>query len=271
MSFLERIMQKFLKKQQSERPRAYFYTLKISSPNGNGHARDFFAAIRGKETLSLIAEIKRASPSKGKFPVKFSTEALAKIYEKNGAHAISVVTEERFFAGTLPMLQEARSATTLPVLRKDFVLTPHDLYESKLFKADAVLIIAKLFSPKKLKEMVSGALSLGLQPLLEVHDREDLKNVLPLNPHAIGINARDLRTLTLRKERVFELLPFIPKDTIIVAESGIQSSEDMKRLRGKVDAVLVGEAIMTSCRPDEAIRGLLSVNSVVSDAAGVKL
>ncbi|MBI5754646.1 indole-3-glycerol-phosphate synthase [Candidatus Peregrinibacteria bacterium] len=259
MNFLKKVTRKYMERKAEGISHARFCTFKIEI---NGPKRDFYAIIQGKETLSLIAEIKRASPSKGRFPIQYSPSELAKIYEQNGAHAISVVTEERFFCGTLPMLKEVRNSTSLPVLRKDFLLTPHDLYESKFFNADAVLIIAKLFSPKKLKEIVKTAREMHLQPLIEIHDREDLNNALPLNPRAIGINARDLRTLILRKERIFELLPFIPKDTIIVAESGIQSSEDMKRLQGLVDAVLVGEAIVTAKRPDEAIRGLLSVNGI---------
>ncbi|MCU0651670.1 MAG: indole-3-glycerol phosphate synthase TrpC [Candidatus Omnitrophica bacterium] len=207
--------------------------------------RPFIEAINKPRQISLIAEIKRASPSCGVIREDFNPQAIAKIYEEAGAAAISVLTEEDYFLGSLNYLSEVKNTTGLPVLRKDFILEPYQVYESRLAGADAILLIADLLSKDKLVELMQIAETLGLDCLVEVHTEKELKKVLNLKVPLIGINNRDLHTLEVDFKITERLFPLVSKDKIIVVESGIKSRQDTLffKILG-VNALLIGEAFM---------------------------
>jgi indole-3-glycerol phosphate synthase len=231
--------------------------------------RPFIEAITKPRQISLIAEIKKASPSRGVIREDFNPREIAKIYQACGAAAISVLTEEDFFQGNISFLNEIKTAVELPLLRKDFILEPYQVYESRFFGADAILLIADLLSLEKLNELISLADSLGLGCLVEVHRERELKKILNLkvpasdasnqtgksSPSAaagkkavifmIGINNRDLHTLEVDFKTTEKLFPLIPKDRVVVVESGIKKSPDVLFLRILgASAVLIGEAFM---------------------------
>jgi indole-3-glycerol phosphate synthase len=208
--------------------------------------RPFIESINKKNEISLIAEIKKASPSEGVIRQDFNPQGIAKIYQDAGAQALSVLTEEDFFQGSLSYINEAKSAVNLPVLRKDFILEPYQVYESRFFGADAVLLIADLLSRDKLSELINLANTLGLDSLVEAHTEKELKKVLGLKEvPLIGINNRDLHTLEVDFKVTEKLFPLIPKDKPVVVESGIKTRQDtlfLKILGAK--AVLIGTAFM---------------------------
>jgi len=210
--------------------------------------RPFIEQINKPKTISLIAEIKKASPSRGIIRQDFNYQEIARIYQEAGACAISVLTEEDFFQGNITYLNEIKSVVDLPLLRKDFVLEPYQVYESRYFGADAILLIADLLSAQKLSELISLADTLGLDCLLEVHTEKELKKVLNLKKlvnFMIGINNRDLHTLEVDFKITEKLFPLIPKDRVIVVESGIKTYQDVLFLKiFGASAVLIGEAFM---------------------------
>jgi indole-3-glycerol phosphate synthase len=219
-------------------------------------ARDFLGALRAKRP-AVIAEIKRASPSKGLLRENFDPAAIARSYEKAGAACMSVLTDAEFFQGSTTHLQQARAACALPALRKDFLIDPYQAYESRALGADCVLLIAACLEDRGMRELEALALELGMAVLVEVHDAAELERALELKTPLIGINNRNLRTFETRLETTLELLPRVPKDRIIVTESGIVSPADVARMRAAgVHTFLVGEAFMRAPDPGTALRKL---------------
>ena len=207
--------------------------------------RPFLEAINKPHTISLIAEIKKQSPSRGIIRQEFNHQEIAKTYSDAGVQAISVLTEEYFFAGNIAYINEIKNEVALPVLRKDFILEPYQVYESRVFGADAILLIADLLAKEKLAELMQLAESLGLDYLVESHTDKELKKVLSLKAPLIGINNRDLHTLEVDPKTTEKLFILMPKDKIVVVESGIKTSQDVLFLKILgVKAVLIGEAFM---------------------------
>ena len=208
-------------------------------------SRDFVEAINKPRTISLIAEIKKQSPSRGILRQDFSHQGIARSYEDAQVQAISVLTEEDYFAGNLSYINEVKSLVSVPILRKDFIFDSYQVFESRFYGADAILLIADLLTREKLCELMAIAADLGLACLVEVHTEKELKKVLNLKVPLIGINNRDLHTLEVDPKTTEKLFPFIPKGKIIVVESGIKSRQDVMFLKILgVSAVLVGEAFM---------------------------
>ncbi len=210
--------------------------------------RDFRAALesgRGEKLPRLIAEIKRKSPSKKDVLADLDVEEIVKIYNKK-ATAISVLTDLKFFGGSLEDLDLADEVSQLPLLRKDFIIDEYQLLEARQFGADAVLLIAGILKLEEIEKLLAEAKKLGLDCLVEVNNEADLEKVLTTPAEIIGINNRNLDTLKIDLRNTFDLLPKIPKEKIIVSESGISSREDLEKLSGKVDAVLVGTSILQS-------------------------
>jgi indole-3-glycerol phosphate synthase len=226
--------------------------------------RDFLAVIKRRRVSrspGLIAELKRASPSKGILAPHLDLFQVADIYAQNGASAISVLTDEKFFLGKLETLCELRFTrkSELPLLRKDFIIDEVQLYESRANGADAILlIVAALTDDALFADLHAGALGLGLTALVEVHDQAETERALKIpNIRLIGINNRNLATFDVSLERTEKLRPMIPSDIVVVAESGIFTAQDVERLaKANVDAVLVGEALVTSEYIGEKVREL---------------
>ena len=217
---------------------------------GLAPTRPFLEAINKAREISLIAEIKKQSPSQGLICQDFNPAEIAKIYQEAGVQAISVLTEEDFFGGSLNYINEVKGTANPPVLRKDFILEPYQVYESRLYGADAILLIADLLTREALMELMGLADSLGLDYLVEVHDEKELKKVLNLKVPLIGINNRDLHTLEVDFKTTEKLFLLIPKDKVVVVESGIKNYQDVLFLKILgVKAILVGVAIMRA--PDK--------------------
>jgi indole-3-glycerol phosphate synthase len=218
--------------------------------------RDFVGALRARRP-AVIAEIKRASPSKGLLRAEFDPAAIARSYEKGGAACMSVLTDREFFQGAPEHLEAARAACALPVLRKDFLIDPYQVFEARALGADCVLLIAACLDDAQMRELESLAHEAGMAVLVEVHDALELGRALKLKTPLIGINNRDLRSFVTRLETTLELLPRVPQDRIVVTESGILSSEDVSRMRAAgVHTFLVGEAFMRAPDPGAALRTL---------------
>ncbi len=221
-----------------------------------GRPRDFAAALKNEE-LSIIAEIKQASPSRGLLANELDPAGLAKRYQQGGASAISVLTEAKFFKGSLSHLEEVRGAVSVPVLRKDFIFDPYQVYESRAYGADALLLIVAILGQKELEELLRLARELGMECLVETHNESEVETAVASGAAVIGVNNRDLQTFRIDIDTTHRLLPLIPKDRTRVSESGINNREDMKKLkRWGVDAVLVGEALMTACNTAAKMREL---------------
>ena len=213
-----------------------------------GATRDFTGAIRGKIRSGLpavIAEIKKASPSKGVLRADFQPAEIAASYAKHGAACLSVLTDEQFFQGSVAYLQQARAACALPVLRKDFMVDIYQIYQARAMGADAILLIAAALSLEQMREFEALAHSLQMAVLVEVHDAAELDLALQLATPLIGINNRNLRSFEVSLQNTLDLLPSIPQDRIVVTESGIFTHADVALMRGHdVHAFLVGEAFM---------------------------
>ena len=208
--------------------------------------RPFLKAIKKPQQISLIAEIKKSSPSLGVIRENFNHREIASSYQQAGVQAISVLTEEDFFSGNLTYINEVKNLTEVPVLRKDFILEPYQVYESRLYGADAILLIADILTQEEIQQLVEISTGLGMESLVEVHTERELKKVLKLkNIPLIGINNRDLHTLEVDFKTTEKLFPLIPKDKIVVVESGIKSYQDVLFLKILgVSAVLIGTAFM---------------------------
>jgi indole-3-glycerol phosphate synthase len=225
--------------------------------------RPFLDSIRPGCNLSLIAEIKRASPSKGVIRNAVQVASWVRLYEEAGASAISILTDRKFFHGSLDDLRMARGASSLPILRKDFILQPVQLYESRASGADAVLLIASILEPSRLKDLHEECEALGMTPLVEVHNEREAERALELGPKVIGINHRDLRTLEISMDLSYRLRPLIPPGVVVVAESGISGVQDAQKVAGAgVDAILVGEALMGSVEPFSLAQRLSAVRRI---------
>lgn len=208
--------------------------------------------------MSLIAEVKKASPSKGILKEDYDPVKLAVSYERAGARAISVLTDNRFFQGSLEDLEKVKEGVKLPVLRKDFIIDPYQIYEANKAQADAVLLIARILAENELKYFLEIAERLKLDALVEIHTREELEKALSCGAQIIGINNRDLATFQTDIATTLKLARFVPQDTLLVSESGISSFKDVQELaQVGVDAILVGEALVTSTEPGAKIRELL--------------
>lgn len=209
--------------------------------------RDFKARIGEPGQINLIAEVKKASPSRGIIRQNFDPVEIAKTYEASRARALSVLTDEKFFKGKLSYLGQIREATTLPILRKDFIVDEYQIYQSALAEADAILLISAILSREEIARFYSIAGRLNLDCLVEVHTEEEVARALEIGPQILGINNRDLATFEVDLDTTERLIRMIPRDKIIVAESGISSHEDVVRLRDLgVNAVLIGEVFMES-------------------------
>lgn len=209
--------------------------------------RGFIEAINKPRTISLIAEIKKASPSRGVIRENFNLLDIAKVYNDAEVQAISLLTEEDFFLGNISYLNEVKTVTHAPILRKDFILETYQVYESRYFGADAILLIADLLTKDQISEFFQIADTLGMDCLVEVHSEKELKKVLTLKLPLIGINNRDLHTFETDFKTTEKLFPLIPKDKTVVVESGIKSRQDVLFLKILgVAAVLIGEAFMSS-------------------------
>jgi indole-3-glycerol phosphate synthase len=220
--------------------------------------RDFTSALDRPGRVSVIAEVKKASPSAGVIRADFDPVAIGRTYAAHGAAAISVLTDAEFFQGRLAYLTAVKAAVPVPVLRKDFILDRYQLLEARAAGADAVLLIAECLPGEKLAELHRQADECGLHTLIELHDAAELPRVLATGGRVIGINNRDLRTFTTRLEQTFHLLPRIPHDRIVVSESGITSHADLIRLgTAGAKAVLVGESLMRAEDIGEALDQLL--------------
>jgi len=218
---------------------------------------DFVGALQ-RDGISLIAELKKASPSKGIIRADFDPERIADIYAENGARALSVLTDEAYFQGCDAYLQAARRVAELPALRKDFTVDPYQIYEARLLGADAILLIVALMDGGQLEDFLGQGAELGLGALVEVHTAAELDRALTAGPRLIGINNRDLKSFETSLETTFELLEKIPAQVTTVSESGIESRADIERLEAAgVDAVLIGEALMRQTDIGAKVRELL--------------
>jgi indole-3-glycerol phosphate synthase len=219
--------------------------------------RDFGAALT-RDSLNVISELKKASPSAGLIRADFDPVALAKGFESAGAAALSVVTEEEFFQGDLKYMRDARAAVGLPVLRKDFIVDPWQVWEARATDADSFLLIVAALGDSLLGELLALGRELGMEPLVEVHTSEELTRALAAGARIIGVNNRDLRSLEVRVKISDELIQAIPDECIAVCESGLRSHADLARLRAAgFDAFLVGEHLMAQPDPAAALRALV--------------
>ena len=229
---------------------------RFPDPRGEGPIRGFIAALQ-KRRPAVIAEIKKASPSRGVLRANFDPAAIARSYEKSGAACMSVLTDKEFFQGDAEHLKVARAACALPALRKDFVIDPWQVHESRMFGADCILLIAACLSREEMLDLERVAHSLGMAVLVEVHDRDELEKAAALKTPLLGINNRDLKTFETRLETTIDLLPRVPKGRIVVTESGILAPADVARMRSHgVETFLVGEAFMRAAEPGDALKAL---------------
>ncbi len=224
--------------------------------------RGFVEAIDARLQLqqpAVIAEIKKASPSKGVLRANFDPKTIAKSYEENGAACLSVLTDKDFFQGADEYLQQVHEICRLPILRKDFIIDAYQVYEARAIGADCILLIVSILGDTQLHDLTALATHLGMNVLIEVHDSEELERALPLNTRLIGINNRNLRTFKTHLKTTLELLQWIPKKHIVVSESGIQSANDVALLRDAgVNTFLVGEAFMKATDPGKALLDLFN-------------
>ena len=228
------------------------YGVQAASP-----VRDFSAAL-SRPGLNVIAELKPASPSRGVIRDAFDPVELAKTLASAGAAALSVLTEGEFFGGSLKNLRDAREAAALPVLRKDFIFDPWQVWEARANNADSFLLIVSTLSDGQLAELLAQGRDLGMEPLVEVHLREEMDRALAADAKIIGVNNRDLKTLDVRVETSFDLIEHIPESCIAVSESGLRTHQDLASLRAVgFDAFLIGEQLMLAPEPGEALAQLL--------------
>jgi indole-3-glycerol phosphate synthase len=246
------------KREELAAPRTPLQTLEKRADLALAWRRDFRAGLR-KRQPAIIAEMKKASPSRGVLSHSFDPAWLAREYELGGAAALSVLTDQSFFQGSLADLRVAREAAALPVLRKDFTVDEYHVVEAAAHGADAILLIAAILDDRQLRELRELAARYRMAALVEVHTEAELERALAASADLIGVNNRDLKTFEVAIETALRLAPKIPAGVVKVAESGIHSAADIRRLRDAgFDAFLVGEHLMHSAKPSEALRGLMS-------------
>ena len=246
---MHHLLEEILQEKQNEVAR-----LKKVMPAETDHElpprRDFKAAISIPARINLIAEIKFASPSAGLIREQTDAVFIGRIYEKAGAAAVSLLTDKRFFRGDVAQLPRLKRAISLPILRKDFIIDEVQVREAFFYGADAILLIARILSQQQLEELFSMCRELGMTPLTEVHDKDDLDKALSCGAEIIGINNRDLDSFKVDMRTTLELAPLVPKNHILVSESGIENGGDLPDLKAAgVHAVLVGSALMKSKDP----------------------
>jgi indole-3-glycerol phosphate synthase len=234
--------------------------LQYEAERNTGDVRDFVGAIERHiraGRAGVIAEIKKASPSKGVIREHFDPPAIAKSYQRGGAACLSVLTDVQYFQGSPEYLVAARNACTLPVIRKDFLIDPYQVDEARMMGADCVLLIVAALSLPQMKELEHRAMELGMAVLVEVHNSEELELALQLNTPLLGINNRNLRTFEVSLQTTLDLLHRIPEGKCVVTESGILAKKDVQTMRdANVHAFLVGEAFMRAQEPGEALAAL---------------
>ena len=255
-NILERIVAS--KRQEIERQRAEVPERQLEARLPSAPpVRDFRAALEKGPGLAIIAEVKKASPSAGILRSDFDPVAIARIYEANGANAISVLTDEPFFQGHLSYLAAIRLAVSPPVLRKDFILDRYQVVQARVAGADAVLLIAEILGARELPALLGCIHELGMQALVELYDSENLPRVLEAGAKLVGVNNRDLRTFVTSLDHTLDLLRELPADCCLVSESGIRTREDMQRLeQAGVKAVLIGETFMRAPDIGQKLREL---------------
>ncbi|NCT83276.1 MAG: indole-3-glycerol phosphate synthase TrpC [Comamonadaceae bacterium] len=235
-------------------------SLRDEAEGRQGERRGFERALRAKVAAGhagVIAEVKKASPSKGVLRADFRPAAIAESYARHGAACLSVLTDERFFQGSIAYLQQARAACELPVLRKDFMVDEYQVMEAGAMGADCILLIAACLADAQMADLEAAAHAVGLDVLVEVHDGEELDRALRLKTPLVGINNRNLRSFEVTLDTTLALLPRVPADRLLVTESGILGADDVKRMRdAHVNAFLVGEAFMRAPDPGAALANL---------------
>lgn len=256
---LQRILDR-KREEVSERRRSVSFAALEERANAQSEARDFVAAIADRIALgepAVIAEVKKASPSKGVIRPDFHPAQIAASYERGGATCLSVLTDIDFFQGADAYLQAARAACNLPVLRKDFVVDPYQVVEARALGADCILLIVAALSDDQLDELNDVALQWGLHVLVEVHDRDELERAIPLGNRLLGINNRNLHNFETTLQTTIDLLDDLPDDCIVVTESGIHTPQDVALMREHhVNAFLVGEAFMRAKDPGAELQRL---------------
>jgi indole-3-glycerol phosphate synthase len=256
-SVLELILQSTRERLEQRKHALSHEQLRRSATEPPAAPRGFRAAL-AQPGISVIAEFKRRSPSAGVLRERADLEELVSAYQRGGASALSVLTEEANFAGSLQDLRAARAQCLLPVLRKDFIVDGYQLLEARAADADAVLLIVAALSDSELSALHEEARALGMDVLVEVHDRDELDRALAVGAELIGVNNRDLRDFSVDLRRTMQLRGAIPDGVVVVSESGIGSSAQLRELeREGVDAVLVGESLMRADEPEHALRALL--------------
>ena len=262
---MQDVLQRILARKQEEvsarREQVSLFELKTRSAS-MPPPRGFADAIEAKVAMgrpAVIAEIKKASPSKGVIRADFDPVAIARSYEAGGAACLSVLTDIDFFHGSDDDLRQARAACALPVLRKDFIVDAYQLYEARVMGADCVLLIAAALDDARLSEFAFIAGELGMDVLVEIHDLDELERALPVPARLLGVNNRDLRSFDVRLQATLDLQPMVPADRVLVTESGIRTPADVALMRDAgVHAFLVGEAFMREPDPGAALRGLFA-------------
>ena len=234
----------------------------LSQASSSDAPRGFCAAVQSAVAAgrsAVIAEIKKASPSKGVIREDFQPAQIAKSYEAGGAVCLSVLTDADYFQGSEAYLQAARAACSLPVIRKDFIIDSYQVSEARAIDADCILLIVAALDDAKMKDLYEQSVGLGMDVLVEVHDAQELDRALKLSPMLLGINNRNLRTFDVSLNTTIDLLPSIPPQTHVVTESGILNSDDVALMREhQVHSFLVGETFMRAPEPGEALAGLFA-------------
>ncbi|TXI16777.1 MAG: indole-3-glycerol phosphate synthase TrpC [Roseateles sp.] len=257
---LKRIVEVKWEEIAAAKARRSLASLRDEAEGRRGEQRGFERALRAKIAAgraAVIAEIKKASPSKGVLREDFRPAHIAESYARHGAACLSVLTDERFFQGSIAYLQEARLSCELPVLRKDFMVDEYQVMEAGAMGADCILLIAACLSDTQMADLEAAAHAIGLDVLVEVHDGEELDRALKLKTPLVGINNRNLRTFDVTLDTTLALLPRVPADRLLVTESGILGAADVQRMRAEqVHAFLVGEAFMRQPDPGQALEQL---------------
>lgn len=234
----------------------------LAEANARKDIRGFANALRERieaKKNAVITEVKKASPSKGIIRENFQPAEIATSYAAHGAACLSVLTDKQFFQGSPDYLRQARAACSLPVLRKDFMIDPYQIINSRAMGADCILLIVSALSDSQLKELEDASLSLGMDVLIEVHDRDELERALNLKSSLIGINNRNLRTFEVDLQNTIDLINAVPADRMLITESGIHTRDDVVRMNGhNVYGFLVGEAFMREDNPGEALERLFA-------------
>jgi len=224
--------------------------------------RGFIRAIENKISqgeAAVIAEIKKASPSKGVMRENFNPTKIAQSYEKNGAACLSILTDKDFFQGSEGFLKQARNATQLPVIRKDFIIDPYQVYEARTINADCILLIVSALTDERLQELLALSNELGMDVLMEVHDADEMERALLSGAKLIGVNNRNLRTFEVSLQNTIDMINMVPDDRILVTESGIHIPADVALMReNNINAFLVGEAFMRADEPGEKLAELFA-------------